>query len=159
MHHRSSDTGYTLHDSFSNGAVNYDRAKTFYGKSSAPGLDSMNGPSGGPGTSTASVIVGHNERSCRQPGVEGVAPDANLIPLRVTDNVVLFRKTKKRALGRALEWAANENDVDILSISLGSTTDEHYQEQLRTAVAKGVLICAAAGNSIKESFSRRLHRA
>jgi thermitase len=91
----------------------------------------------GHGTATSSVILSG-------PGsVTGVAPRARLIPLRVTRSVVLFNFTK---LAAAIDHAVEEG-AHVVSISLGGPYPSTVLEKaVDRAVARGVVVLAAAGN-------------
>ena len=96
-------------------------------------------PAGGSthGTATASVIMSGGA------GVLGVAPKAKLIPLRVDNDVIHWRWGRVR---RAIEWATQKN-VDVISMSLGGPIDgESLHQAIQAAVAKGIIVIAAAGN-------------
>lgn len=89
------------------------------------------------GTATASVIMSGGT------GVLGVAPKAKLIPLRVDKDVIHWRWGRVR---RAIEWATEKN-VDVISMSLGGPIDgDSLHQAVQKAVAKGIIVIAAAGN-------------
>jgi hypothetical protein len=92
----------------------------------------------GHGTRTGSVIIG------REAGrVTGVAPDAQLLPLRATTSVVLVRA---EGVAKAVEYAARMN-CDVISMSLGGILVTNVLERaIDAAVASGTIVMAAAGN-------------
>ncbi len=105
-------------------------------------------PKGHHGLSTSSVIIS-SEASGR---IMGVAPAAELVPLRVTKPhpfgipaPILFG-SGARALRDAIRYAVNQADCHVLSISLGWFANESLHEALSEAEAKNVIVCAAAGN-------------
>ncbi|MBE5965650.1 MAG: hypothetical protein E7255_01545, partial [Lachnospiraceae bacterium] len=95
----------------------------------------------GHGTAIASIIAASYDNVYSS--VKGVNPNIELYSARVLD------ENNQAPLSRVLDginWAI-EKDVDIISISFGS---EEYSEALKTAidtaVARGILIIASAGN-------------
>jgi serine protease len=91
------------------------------------------------GTATASVIMS----GFAETGVHGVAPAAKLIPIRVDNDVIHWRWGRVR---KAIEWATAK-DVDVISMSLGGPIDgDSLHQAIRRAVAKGIIVVAAAGN-------------
>jgi hypothetical protein len=92
----------------------------------------------GHGTRTGSVIIG------REAGrVTGVAPEARLLPLRATTSVVLVRA---EGVARAVEYATRMK-CDVISMSLGGILLTNVLERaIKTAVASGTIVMAAAGN-------------
>ncbi|MEE8106507.1 MAG: S8 family peptidase [Planctomycetota bacterium] len=79
-------------------------------------------------------------------GVIGVAPDADLYAVRVLDR----RGSGRWAdLADALDWCAHEdNGMDIANMSLGGSSAPGFVETACiNALADGVLLIAAAGNS------------
>ncbi|MFD8012914.1 S8 family serine peptidase [Streptomyces sp. NPDC058955] len=98
----------------------------------------------GHGTTIAEIIVG----SGAQGGIRGLAPDAKVIPYRVSDTE---RQNQQSVNAFDIEEAikaAADTDARIINISWGS---EYYSEGEREAVqyaqAKGKLVFAAAGNN------------
>ena len=95
------------------------------------------------GTAAASVIVG-----CESAEIVGLAPEAYLVPLVVTDKVDGKAKgVTPETLAKAIRDAVDEFGADIINVSLGIKKDT---EELRDAVAyaeeKGVLVVSAVGN-------------
>jgi len=93
----------------------------------------------GHGTHCAGIIAAENNDI----GVVGVAPEANLYAVKVLDSTGSGWVSDIIA---GIEWAVN-NDMDIISMSLGTNT---YSASLETACnnayAAGLLLVAAAGN-------------
>lgn len=95
------------------------------------------------GTAAASVIVG-----CESAEVVGLATEAYLVPLVVTDKVDGKAKgVTPETLAQAIRDAVDVYGADIINVSLGIKKDT---EQLRDAVAyaesNGVLVVSAVGN-------------
>lgn len=105
-------------------------------------------PGGHHGLSTASVIIS-SEITGR---IVGIAPAAELTPLRVTKPHVfgipapILFGSGARALRDAIRFAVNEADCHVISISLGWFANESLHEAVREAEAQNVIVCAAAGN-------------
>lgn len=93
----------------------------------------------GHGTATSSVIMS----TVLAEEVTGVAPEAELIPIRVTKSVVLFGFAK---LARAL-YHAVDRGAHVISISLGGPVRSRaLDEATAWAASQGVVVLAAAGN-------------
>ncbi|MFI8370750.1 S8 family serine peptidase [Streptomyces sp. NPDC085466] len=101
----------------------------------------------GHGTTIAELIVG----SGAQGGIRGLAPDAKVIPYRVSDT----ERQNEQAVN-AFDFseaikAAADSDAQIINISWGS---DYYHEESREAVqyaqAKGKIVFAASGNDAKK---------
>jgi hypothetical protein len=101
-------------------------------------------PNPGHGTGTASVIVSPigAQRFAGGGWVTGVAPGAQIIPLRTAYSVMLLSTAN---LARAIEYATN-NGAEVISISMGGLFSWRLREAVRYAKSRGVIICAAAGN-------------
>lgn len=102
-------------------------------------------PSHGHGTETSSVIV--SPPGCppgaEPPCVTGVAPEARLVPLRVSDSVVLLSGD---LVAEGVERAVTI-DADIVSISMGGVGEmPRLQAAIERALEHGIIVVAAAGN-------------
>jgi|GEM_PF-263905 len=112
-------------------------------------LDDDNLLPGGPnhGTATASVIASPrgSQTSSKTEYVVGVAPGAELVPLRVGNSVVHF---SLRRVKKAIEYAI-ANGCHVVSMSLGGPFPSPALEKtLRLAAERGLVVVAAAGNNI-----------
>lgn len=123
----------------------------FVGKDDDP---LINNKSGGHGLGTASVIIsGINRPVDGRPFVTGIAPKAELMPLRVAKwkrigTPVLFNGGVRR-LRKAINYAV-KHDCHVISISLGSANlSWSLHKAIKRAVKKGVIVLAAAGNRVK----------
>jgi serine protease len=135
------DTGYMRHSEIWSDEATQNRILHEHGFDFVRNIDDPLVPAGGSthGTATASVIMS----GFAQNGVHGVAPGAKLIPIRVDDDVVHWRWGRVR---KAIEWATAK-DVDVISMSLGGPIDgESLHQAIRRAVARGIIVIAAAGN-------------
>ncbi|HEX8687899.1 MAG TPA: S8 family serine peptidase, partial [Pyrinomonadaceae bacterium] len=74
----------------------------------------------------------------------GGAPDAEVLPLRVADRVVLLRTS---ALAQAMRYAT-DNRCDVITLSMGGVPTRSWAEEVDRAYEAGVVICAAAGNHV-----------
>jgi Subtilase family len=92
----------------------------------------------GHGTRTSSVLLGHSGGGLV---VHGVAPDAELVPFRVSRSVIL---PSTLALAEAI-YAAVARKCDVLSISMGGLPSRALRRAVEFATANGVVIIAAAG--------------
>lgn len=103
----------------------------------------------GHGTGTSSVII--SPRGDQTPSnenekfVSGVAPGASVMPLRITQSVVLFGMMK---LAKAIDYAV-ENGAHVVSISLGGVPSLRLWWSIVNAQRKGVIVAAAAGNCVR----------
>lgn len=115
----------------------------------------------GHGTRTASVIVGRRDFSLfpEDPSsirISGVAPNAQLMPLRVANRVVLLDRISwdMGNLALAIHAAAigDPNFVhrraDVISLSLGGAPSRSVLDALRVAKARDAIVLAAAGNRV-----------
>lgn len=96
------------------------------------------------GTAVASTILGS-----KSAGVEGMAPNALLVPLVVADKVDGEQKTvSPETLARAVRESVDKYGASIINVSLGIREDnDALREAVLYAQKKGALIIAAAGNS------------
>ncbi|TFB22778.1 peptidase S8 [Filobacillus milosensis] len=77
-------------------------------------------------------------------GVVGVAPDAELYAVKVLDD---NGSGSYAGIAEGIEWAI-ENNMDIINMSLGGSTDSSVLEEfVDLAYEEGILVVAAAGNS------------
>ena len=97
----------------------------------------------GHGTGTIGILAGAPS-SLHSSAPLGAAPDAEILPLRVADRVVLLRTS---ALARAFRYAA-EQRCDVVTLSMGGLPSQAWSEAVDELYEKGVCICAAAGNHV-----------
>jgi hypothetical protein len=98
----------------------------------------------GHGTSTASVLASlPDDQLDLDREVHGVAPGAQVLPLRVSRSVIHLDFTE-------LAWAighAAGSGADVISMSLGGPfPSEYLLDCIRSAHREGVIVVAAAGN-------------
>ncbi len=107
----------------------------------------------GHGTAVASIIAAAPTNGI---GFRGLAPAAEILPVRVTEAELVGNEasgdaTTAAGLGDAITWAV-DHGADVLNISVVVGTDDRT---LRLAVAraidKGVVVVASVGNSHNDS--------
>ena len=116
----------------------------------------------GHGTHVAG-IVGGNGRIARAEYV-GVAPNANLINLRVLNTQGTGRVSYILA---ALDWVYQNRaayNIRVVNLSLGTAAVESYRDDptckaVRKLVDAGVVVVAAAGNNGKDAAGQKLYGA
>lgn len=106
---------------------------------------------GNHGLGTASVLMSQEDGVA---SITGVAPMASIIPYRVTKprlgvpGPVLFKSGMLR-LARSIHHAIDEDECDVISISLGWLRNEAVEEAVQTAFDRDVIVVAAAGNQVR----------
>ncbi|MET0647462.1 MAG: S8 family peptidase [Pyrinomonadaceae bacterium] len=116
----------------------------------------------GHGTHVAG-IVGGNGRIARAESI-GVAPNANLINLRVLNKMGTGRVSYILA---ALDWVYQNRaayNIRVVNLSLGTAAVESYKHDpvckaVRKLVDAGVVVVAAAGNNGKDAAGQKLYGA
>ncbi|NOK18185.1 S8 family peptidase [Corallococcus carmarthensis] len=109
---------------------------------------------GGHGLGTASVISSPHDDAGTGDGarlfVDGIAPDAETIPLRVAKpnlfvpSPVLFNVGVDRL--RDALWFAIERRLHVISVSLGWLPNAGLHRAIQQAVRENIIVIAAAGN-------------
>lgn len=99
----------------------------------------------GHGTHVAGIIGARHSKT----GIVGVAPAVSLYAIKVQDR---FGRGTLGTLIRGIEWAIR-NRMHILNISLNSGGSIHpiLRKTVHTAIRKGILVVAAAGNNGRAS--------
>jgi hypothetical protein len=98
----------------------------------------------GHGTGTLGILAGGRTPADFGGDYLGGAPQAEVLPLRVSDSVVLVRTS---ALARALSYAV-EQRCDVVTMSMGGVPSEAWAEAVDAAYEAGTVLCAAAGNNV-----------
>ena len=135
------DTGIAEHREVDRAALDLDRAADILDGDKDP-TDPLTPGTANPGhgTGTASVVIS------REAGVMvGSAPEAMLVPIRCTTDVKIFDGTPVAA---AIEHATRVG-CDVITMSLGGVPSVAVQAAVQAAVAKGVIVLAAAGNCVR----------
>lgn len=112
-------------------------------------------PSFGHGTSTASLLVGWTDsRSRGASSFRGVAPWIRLLPIKVTDSVIMVGHMPTGGTADIKNLAAGidaaiQQGADIISVSLGALfdTERILQTTVQKALDQGIIIIAAAGQT------------
>ncbi len=110
----------------------------------------------GHGTMVASIIAAR-----KVPGTpfSGLAPDATIVPVRVSeqtesaDGTQVGDTASVRRFAEAIAWAAEPGggDADVINLSLTTTSnDTGVREAVAAAVKRGVVVVAATGNDGSE---------
>ncbi|MFF0222386.1 type VII secretion-associated serine protease mycosin [Streptomyces sp. NPDC004629] len=107
------------------------------------------------GTAMAGIIAAHGHGPGNADGVMGIAPEANILPVRVIleddDSArAKARSTRGNALAEGIRWAA-DHGADVINLSLGDDSDSAHpepseDEAVQYALKKGVVVVASAGN-------------
>lgn len=93
----------------------------------------------GHGTHVAGVIAA----LANDTGIVGIAPNVDLYSIKVLNEL---GAGTTGSIVRGIEWAI-EQDVDIINLSITSTTDDPLMKKaLQAAYDKGILLVGAAGN-------------
>lgn len=143
------DTGYTLHPSLFSWNEDLNRWLLDYGWDFVDGDgdaeddlrdDLLRFDFPGHGTATASVLAA---RAGQVQGWSGLAPEARVVPLRVSESVVhLSYRRVIRAIHHAVDVGAH-----VISMSLGGPLRSRALElACRRAVDEGLVVVSAAGN-------------
>lgn len=99
----------------------------------------------GHGTAVASIIVGSEAA-----GVEGICPQAVLIPLVycIADYLGRTENADAALVGEMIREAVDTFHCDIINISSASTTDDSsLREAVEYALKQGVIVITCAGNA------------
>lgn len=106
----------------------------------------------GHGTEVASIIAGSPVEGGK---FQGLAPDATIIPIRVTEATAQDKpgqdqgKTVSQAkFADSIDWAVTVGHADVINLSLVTTEpDALVQAAIQRALAADVVVVAAAGNN------------
>ena len=106
----------------------------------------------GHGTAVSSIIVARHTEGA---GLQGLAPDATMVPVRISEQVdpngraAGGQETSPATFAQAIDWAASPSggNADVINMSLVMTANS---DRVRNAVARaldrGVVVVAAVGN-------------
>lgn len=119
------------------------------------GADEGDRPWARHGTAMAGIIAGHGHGEGRGDGVIGIAPEAEIMPIRVIledgdKSRKKARKTRGNALAEGIRWAT-DHGADVINMSLGDDSESAHPEPsedaaVQYALGKGVAVVASAGN-------------
>ena len=141
------DTGYTKHPELVIGtSVRADLGHNFYEDKEDP-LEPLKTIDEGHGTATASVLVGLPGKQHQEADpafVEGVAPGAELVPIRVDEDVWWTDVNPAKDVPGILH--ALKHECLVLSMSRSGSDYASLQDAIRLAASRGTIVVAAAGN-------------
>ncbi|WP_020674005.1 type VII secretion-associated serine protease mycosin [Amycolatopsis nigrescens] len=100
------------------------------------------------GTAVASIIAAAPAEGT---GFAGLAPDATILPVRVSDSDATGAGTAQaidpEVLARGI-WYAADHGADVLNLSVAGSLDNQYvRDAIRHAVDEDVVVVAAVGNA------------
>ncbi|HWN08851.1 MAG TPA: S8 family serine peptidase [Pyrinomonadaceae bacterium] len=95
----------------------------------------------GHGTGTIGILAGGQVAPLND--YLGGAPHADILPLRISNSVILFFTS---AFAQAIRYAI-EQKCDVVSISMGGAPSRAWNEAINDAYEAGICIVAASGNS------------
>jgi hypothetical protein len=149
------DTGYTKHpDIFGPGAPIPQAAGHDFLSGDDDATDPLDAGAflqPGHGTATASVLCARPGNEIPRVGgsaladLQGVAPSAKIMPLRVTRSVIVLGW--QRRLAEAIEHAVARG-CRVISMSVGGLGGRRLERAVAEAEKQGVIVVAAAGNQV-----------
>ena len=151
------DTGYDLdHDTLPKHLLrelgrSFVEADRFHNSAVDPNSQAFLLDNSGHGTGTLGILAGGPIGATLEV-VLGGAPEAEVLPVRISDRVVLLRTS---ALAAGLQYAANSR-CDVITLSMGGLPSRLWGEVIDELYERGVCICAAAGNHVGSSPPRVL---
>ncbi|WP_199434202.1 type VII secretion-associated serine protease mycosin [Qaidamihabitans albus] len=100
------------------------------------------------GTAVASIIAA---RPAERIGFAGLAPDATILPVRVSETDATGEGTAQaidpQVLARGI-WYAADHGADVINLSVAGSLDNHFvRDAVRHAQNKDVVVVAAVGNA------------
>lgn len=109
----------------------------------------------GHGTGTLSILAG---APVPQVGIPGVAPQAQVVPIRVANRVELFYNS---AIAQAFDHVhllcqSPSTFVDVVSMSMGGLASQAWADAINALYETGVVVVTAAGNNINNFPTRNI---
>ncbi|MFI5959793.1 S8 family peptidase [Cryptosporangium sp. NPDC051539] len=101
------------------------------------------------GTQMAALIAGHGHGNGNRDGVLGIAPDAAILPIKISYDGSLGDANNVTV---AIRWALTHG-ADIISISLSVSFDADLPAALDAASAKNVPVIVGAGNDLPSALT------
>ena len=98
----------------------------------------------GHGTATISILAGRAIPLLDNQPLGG-APDAEVLPLRISESVVLLHTD---APAKAVRYAV-DHGCDVITMSMGGVASKFWADAFNYAYEKGVFCVCAAGNHLK----------
>lgn len=151
------DTGLTRHSIFGdweganlseNRIIRLDEGRNFCEPDRPPIDPFANNLFGGHGTRTSSVLAADDSSR-----LVGIAPAVPVVPYRVADATVLYSRTDRTNVARAIRHAVEQAGCPVISISMGFPQLDAFDsrpmgEAVDFAYESGVIVVAAAGQVI-----------
>ena len=139
------DSGYIKHNQLDPIRLLTDIDRDFLGNDEETSADN-----GNHGLATGSVIMSSDDQ--KEDRVTGTAPNAELLPLRVTSPgwirpAPVLLLGGMRRLRKAIDWAVREN-CKVISMSLGGPPSISVLKAVKRARDAGLIVLAAAGNYV-----------
>ena len=97
----------------------------------------------GHGTGTVAILAGSKVAQLNN-GYLGGAPQADILPLRIANSVVLFFTS---ALAQALQYAVAQQ-CDVVSLSMGGLPSAAWNDAVNNAYEAGICVVAASGDCL-----------
>lgn len=152
------DTGYDPDNSMLPKRLRKDLARNFVdddGPNDASDRSSGLGNNLGHGMGTIGILAGENAPNGKP---MGVAPFAEVVPIRVANRVVLFSNS---AIARAFDYVHGLNAnaatfVDIITMSMGGIASQAWADAVNALYEQGVFIVTAAGNNFGNLPTRNI---
>ncbi|MEK1888976.1 MAG: S8 family serine peptidase [Phyllobacterium sp.] len=109
----------------------------------------------GHGTGTLGILAG---KAFATTSVIGCAPNAEIVPLRVANSVVLFSNS---SIARAFDYvhalcANPATRVHVITMSMGGLASQAWAEAVNALYERGVFIVTAAGNNYANLPTRNI---
>ena len=98
----------------------------------------------GHGTGTIGILAGAHVDQGDLHDLLGGAPDAEVLPIRISNTVVLFWTS---ALAAGLRYAVDHR-CDVISLSMGGLPSRAWSETVNLAYEMGICIVAASGDCV-----------
>jgi hypothetical protein len=105
----------------------------------------------GHGTGTISILAGGKVSNFGDISLGG-APEAEILPLRIADSVVLLYTS---AFAKALDYAVSKQ-CDVVTMSMGGLPSWAWREAVDKAYLSGLCLVAAAGNNVNGLPTRHI---
>jgi hypothetical protein len=110
--------------------------------SADPGRGQAKPDNSGHGTGTIGILAGGRVGPAND--YLGGAPHAELLPLRISNSVVLFYAS---VFAQALQYAVQQQ-CDVISCSMGGLPSKAWNEAVNNAYEAGTCVVTAAGNNV-----------
>ena len=151
------DTGYTPGHKLLPKNIIHDYEANFASDGGRPGsaIDSCNnnlGNQAAHGTGTICILAGAEININNQKIVLGGAPDASILPIRISPSVILL---KTSALVKALDYILQlytdketPLKIDVISMSMGGLASKEWARAVNQIYERGIFMVTAAGNNL-----------